>query len=125
MSKSMHYTRGFVLLALVPSFAAAGGNPRLAFETASLPEPEDLPADEILPASAYYALLEVMTQQLGDRHFPARAGVSIARSGMPVLRDARNHSSTISEFLVRHQILFRKAVTNAVYELSPDGARGK
>lgn len=123
MSKSMHYTRGFVLLALVPSFVAAGGNPRLAFETAGLPEPEDLSADEILPASAYYALLEVMTQQLGDQHFPARAGVFIARSGLPVLRDARNHSSTISEFLVRLQILFRKTVTNAVYELSSDGVR--
>lgn len=123
MSKSSLYTRGFVLLALVPSFVSAGGNPGSAFEKANVPGPEDLAADEILSASAYYALLEEMTRQLGDQHFPARAGVSIARSGIPVLRDARNLSNTISEFLVRLQIVFRQTVTNAIYELSSDGVR--
>lgn len=123
MSKSIPYTRGFVLLALVPPFVAAGGNPRAAFAATDLPALEDLKADHILPASAYYALLEEMTRQLGDPEFPARAGMAIARSGLPVLRDARNVSATIAEFLVRLQIVFRKTVTNAIYELSSDGVR--
>ncbi len=123
MSKSIPYTRGFVLLALVPPFVAAGGNPREAFAATDLPALENLRGDHILPASAYYALLEEMTRQLGDRHFPARAGMAIARSGLPVLRDARNTSGTIAEFLVRLQIVFRKTVTNAVYQLSSDGMR--
>lgn len=123
VSKRIPYTRGFVLLALVPPFVAAGGNPRQAFAAANLPAFEDLTADQVLPASAYYALLEEMTRQLGDRHFPARAGMAIARSGLPVLRDARNDSGTIAEFLVRLQIVFRKTVTNAIYELASDGVR--
>ena len=123
VSKGIPYTRGFVLLALVPAFVAAGGNPRQAFAARDLPALEDLRADQVLPASTYYALLEEMTRQLGDRHFPARAGIAIARSGLPMLRAARNDSSTIAEFLVRLQIVFRKTVTNAVYELSSDGVR--
>ncbi|SEA90833.1 helix-turn-helix transcriptional regulator [Rubrimonas cliftonensis] len=123
MSKSIPCTRGFVLLALVPPFVAAGGNPRDAFAATDLPALEDLKPGHIIPASAYYALLEEMTRQLRDPEFPARAGMAIARSGLPVLLDARNNSGTIAEFLVRLQIVFRKTVTNAIYELSSDGVR--
>jgi AraC-like DNA-binding protein len=123
VSKIIPYTRGFVLLALVPPFVAAGGNPQEAFAATDLPPLEDVKGDHILPASAYYALLEEMTRQLGDRHFPACAGIAIARSGLPVLREARNQSGTIAEFLVRLQIVFRKTVTNATYELASDGVR--
>lgn len=123
LSKSIPYTRGFVPLALIPSFVAARGDLRRAFDVAKLPPPEELTADQLLPAKAYYALLDEMTRQLGDRHFPARAGAAIARSGLPALRDARNGSASICEFLVRLQIVFRRTVTNAVYELSSDGVR--
>ncbi len=49
--------------------------------------------------------------------------MAIARSGLPVLSDARNESGSIAEFLVRLQIVFRQTVTNAIYELTSDGAR--
>jgi AraC-like DNA-binding protein len=123
LSKSIPYTRGFVLLALAPSFVAEGGDLHHAFASVDLPAPEELKPDQVLPATAYYGLLEEMTRQLGDRHFPARVGASIARSGLPALRESRNASHSVCEFLVRLQIVFKKTVSNAVYEVSSDGER--
>ncbi|WP_169794846.1 AraC family transcriptional regulator [Ruegeria profundi] len=93
------------------------------FASLDLPLPDALNPDQLLPAVAYYNLLEQMTHHLGDPCFPARAGEYIARSGLPALRDARNASHSLSEFLVRLQIVFRQTVTNAIYEVFSDGAR--
>lgn len=115
------WTRGFVVLALAPCFAATGGSPAAAFEAVGLPRPDALSMDEVVPAQSYYALLEEMTLRAGDPQFPVRAGVALARSGLPVLVEARNGSQTLGECLLKIIAVFRQSVTNARYELSSDG----
>lgn len=123
MSNGISLTRAFVVLGLARTFAEAGGNPAPAFEALGLPHPADLAIDELLPATAYYALLEDMTRRLGDPFFPARAGVAMARSGLPVLVEARNRSGTLAECLLRIIAVYRSSVTNAHYELMSDGRK--
>lgn len=123
MTMRIALTRGFVVLTAARAFADAGGDAAAAFEAVGLPRPDDLAMDQQLPATAYYALVEEMTRRLDDPFFPARAGVMIARSGVPVLVAARNRSQTVGECLLRIIAIFRGSVTNAHYALRSDGGR--
>lgn len=123
MKRSIPVVRGFVVTNVLRCYAAQGGDTDAVCEEAGLPPPSEITPSKILPAERYYAMLNVMTERLGDPYFPARAGELQARQGITALVEARRESGTLGDFLTRILLLYRNATSHARYELQDDGAR--
>ena len=123
MSSKFPITRGFVIQSVLDCFENEGGDGHSACLSVGLPPPASLGPADILAGELYHALLDHMTEQLGDPFFAARAGRVLARQGVTALVEARRASRTIGEFLIRFQIMFKETQDSGWYVLECDGAR--